>query len=756
MSYVTTTTNDYGQMALTREGAVFRLSFRYSASLVERAKALPYAAFDPETKTWTCTVCAQAIELLRQWRWEGLVDCDPDQLLERGEELPVVANATLRSGSTRRPFLVQTAMRDNDLYQKLVAIPGARWEKNAGAVSYPPHATSALADLVDKGVVEDPQRLLQPAAVVVSYDTRLGEFRVRGDERAALSFRENFPSRDVMQTWIERGLDVAFSDDFSKEMYNGEIARGSDGVQPEGLKLELYPYQKVDLAVALERSGVGIFSSMGVGKTAVGISAGHEMLHNRKAVTRVIVVVPPSIRTQWREEIVRFTGCSQDDVVVVDGDKKLRMAAYDRADAGASWLIVHYQAIILAEDTKRLEKLAPGALIIFDECHRLKNQQAKTTKVAQSLAKKAAKRIGLSGTPVENNPGEWYNVLSGLLVPGVFGTPIDFLNRYCYPGKFGGYEGARNIPELRNRSKALYVRHTFNEVASHLPKLRVQTIQLDPRPEYAAALKRAHREARDEIKQKQLKALEARRGAQALDGYERDEVEGGAEMTAVGMLKLLCCSPLIVAASDAPAAQALRESGLVPDEDGPKLDELRVMCAELQANDERVVVFTASKRMANLISERLSDDGIRFVLYTGDTSSADRDKAVRDFTTAGDPQNPGPTVFISTDAGAEGLNLGKCCSTLINVDIPWTPGRLGQRNARVRRIDSTATSFLVVNLVVRGTIEEGILRMVEHKADLADAILGEAGGRRSTTGRGGRNIFEEAMAEWDKQHSSGK
>jgi SNF2 family DNA or RNA helicase len=567
---------------------------------------------------------------------------------------------------------------------------------------------------------------------------------------------QNFPGRDVMQAWVERGLDVAFADEFSKEMYNGEIARGSDGVQPDGLQIELYPYQKVDLAVALERSGVGIFSSMGVGKTAIGISAGHEMLRNRKEVARVIVVVPPSIRTQWREEIVRFTGCSPDDVVVVDGDKKLRMAAYDRAEAGASWLIVHYQAIILAEDTKRLEKLAPGSLIVFDECHRLKNQQAKTTKIAQSLAKKATRRIGLSGTPVENNPGEWYNILSGLLVPGVFGTPIDFLNRYCYPGKFGGYEGARNIPELRKRSKALYVRHTFNEVASHLPKLRVQTIQLDPRPEYAAALRRAHREARDEIKQKQLKALEARRGAQALDGYERDEVEGGAEMTAVGMLKLLCCSPLIVATSDAPAAQALRDSGLVPDEDGPKLDELRVMCAELQANDERVVVFTASKRMAYLISERLSEDGVRFVLYTGDTSSADRDKAVREFTTAGDQQNPGPTVFISTDAGAEGLNLGKCCSTLINVDIPWTPGRLGQRNARVRRIDSTATSFLVVNLVVRGTIEEGILRMVEHKADLADAILGEAGGRRSTTGRGGRTIFDEAMAEWEKQNASGK
>ncbi len=744
--------DDTSRMSLTREGSVWRLSFRYNPTLVERVKALPYAAFDPETKTWTCTVCQQSLEMLREWRWSGLVDADPDRMIKEGEVLEKISAATLRAGTVRRPFLVQTAMRDNDLYQRLVAIPGARWEKAAGAVSYPPQAAPSLAELVDRGVVDDPQRLLQPAAVVIGFDSRVGEFRVRGDDRAALAFQEHYPKRDVMAVWKERGLDVAFADTFSEEIYRGEVARFGEGFQPEGMKIELYPYQKIDVDVALQRSGVGIFSSPGVGKTALGISVGHELIYNRGEVVRGIVVVPPAIRTQWRDEIIRFTGCDASDIVVVDGDKKQRMAAYDRADNGAKWLIVHYQAIILAEDTKRLEKLASGSLIIFDECHRLKNQQAKTTKVAQSLAKKAARRVGLSGTPVENNPGEWFNVLSGVLIPGVFGSPMDFLNRYCYPGKFGGYEGARNIPELRKRSKPLYVRHTFNEVAPHLPRMRVQTIQLDPKPEYAAALRRAHREARDEIKLRRLKALEAKHGQSALDGYDRDEIEGGAEMTAVGMLKLLCSSPLIVANSDSPAAEALRDGGLIPDEDGPKLDELRVMCAEMQSNNERLVVFSSSKRMAYLIAERLEEDGVRHVLFTGDSSTAERDAAVKAFTTAGTDSDPGPTVLISTDAGAEGLNLGKCCSTIVNVDIPWTPGRLGQRNARVRRIDSTATSFLVVNLVVRGTIEEGILRMIEHKADLADAILGESGGRRATTGRGGRNIFEEAMAEWEKHH----
>ena len=246
------------------------------------------------------------------------------------------------------------------------------------------------------------------------------------------------------------------------------------------------------------------------------------------------------------------------------------------------------------------------------------------------------------------------------------------------------------------------------------------------------------------------------RTGEILDGQEREDISAGAEMTATGLLKLLCCSPRIVLASESDSAEAMRISGLIPDEDGPKVDELRVMCAEMQAHGARVVVFTSSKRMANLVAERLLDDGIRFVLFTGDTGRDERDAAITAFTTPDTDDVQGPTVFVSTDAGAEGLNLGRCCSTLVNLDIPWTPGRLAQRNARVRRVDSTAESFLIVNLVLRGTIEDGILRMVEHKADLADAILGEAGGRKATTGRSGRNVFETAMSEWEQANQETK
>jgi len=364
----------------------------------------------------------------------------------------------------------------------------------------------------------------------------------------------------------------------------------------------------------------------------------------------------------------------------------------------------------------------------------------------RQLAGRAARRLALTGTPIENNPGEFYSVMSGFIVPGVFGNPIDFLNRYQYPNRWGGFEGARNLGELRNRAKPHFVRHTKAEVATHLPPLRVQHIPIDPDPAYASALKRAHREARNEI----AEAAAARAAKRTnLNDEQRDEIESGAEMTAVGMLRLMCLSPRLVVESEAAAAKALCESGLVPEQDGPKLDYLRGLASEMQAAGERLVVFTFSKKMIDLIADRLSTDGVSFVTYTGETNTADRDKAVKAFTTETTEEQPGPTVFLATDAGAEGLNLGKCCSTLINLDIPWTPGRFEQRSNRIHRIDGTSPSYLVMNTTLKGTLEEGILRMVEQKADLVDAIFGEKGGRRRTTGRGGRNIFEEALKSWE-------
>jgi SNF2 family DNA or RNA helicase len=136
------------------------------------------------------------------------------------------------------------------------------------------------------------------------------------------------------------------------------------------------------------------------------------------------------------------------------------------------------------------------------------------------------------------------------------------------------------------------------------------------------------------------------------------------------------------------------------------------------------------------------------VLYTGHSTTTQRDEAVKAFTTKS-PESNGPTVFIATDAASEGLNLGKECSTLVNFDLPFKPSTIIQRSNRIHRVDGDVNKkYLVINFTIAKTLEEGILNMVGAKADIADAILGEAGTRRETTGRASRNLYHDALKEY--------
>jgi superfamily II DNA or RNA helicase len=742
MDHTTTDTASHTRrVSLSRDGSQLRLSFAYSQDLVEKVRTLPYAHFDATSRSWGVQLCSQSVDQLRRWYYEGLCDVSVDDLLTAGETVTACAEAVLRKGSNRRPYLVQLAWRDDKLYNRFAGVPGARWERNAGAFSYPPMAAAALAEAVANHTLDDPDRLLGAAAILLLYDNRAGSFTVRcDDERAQAAFEAYFPRHDVITLWQQQGLDVAFADTFTREMYRGELARNGAGTDVAGMRLPLYPYQRLDVAVGVERSGLAVLSSPGVGKTVSAIAIGLERL-NRNQVNRVVCVVPGHLRSQWGDEIVRFTG---DTPTVVLGDKAAREEAWAEAQH-SRWVVVHYE--ILHRDIAHLTPLVGDALLVADEAHRIANPDAKRTKLMRDLGRKAPYRIALSGTPLQNDPGEWFSLLSGFVVPGVLGTPGEYFGRYAYPGRFGGWEGARNLDELHRRSAPLYLRRTKDQVADHLPPLRIEHLALDVDDAYHTLLSRVHRQARDEIAQAARdRVARSRRANGVLDGQLMDEADQSADMTATMMLRMLCTSPRLVQASQRPGPRALVDAGLVPDVDGPKMEELRRLVGDLATSGERVVIFTSFKTMAQLIHDRLGEDGVTSVLFTGDTSHKDREAARLAFTTA-DEGSAGPVAFISTDAGSEGLNLGRQCSTLINVDVPWTASKLEQRANRIHRIDGTHASYRVINMTLKGTVEDGILKLVEHKADLADAVLGEAGGRGRATGRNAKVDLDALLGD---------
>ena len=79
-------------------------------------------------------------------------------------------------------------------------------------------------------------------------------------------------------------------------------------------------------------------------------------------------------------------------------------------------------------------------------------------------------------------------------------------------------------------------------------------------------------------------------------------------------------------------------------------------------------------------------------------------------------------VFISTEAGAKGLNL-QFCNTLINYDLPWNPQRIEQRIGRCHRYGQKH-DVTVINFVAKDNEAERLLfEILSDKLDLFGTVL---------------------------------
>jgi len=149
---------------------------------------------------------------------------------------------------------------------------------------------------------------------------------------------------------------------------------------------------------------------------------------------------------------------------------------------------------------------------------------------------------------------------------------------------------------------------------------------------------------------------------------------------------------------------------------GTKIDELMTLLGELLEEPEtRVVVFSQWTRMHDLICERLDERDWGYAYLHGGVPSRERKNLIARF------REPDTRIFLSTDAGGTGLNL-QHASVVINLDLPWNPAVLEQRIGRVHRLGQQR-NVRAVNFVAEGTIEHGMLRLLDFKKDLFAGVL---------------------------------
>jgi hypothetical protein len=83
----------------------------------------------------------------------------------------------------------------------------------------------------------------------------------------------------------------------------------------------------------------------------------------------------------------------------------------------------------------------------------------------------------------------------------------------------------------------------------------------------------------------------------------------------------------------------------------------------------------------------------------------------------------GKKIFISTEAGAKGLNL-QFCNALINYDLPWNPQRIEQRIGRCHRYGQEKDVWVINCINADNETEKRIYEILMNKFSLFKSVLG--------------------------------
>lgn len=148
-----------------------------------------------------------------------------------------------------------------------------------------------------------------------------------------------------------------------------------------------------------------------------------------------------------------------------------------------------------------------------------------------------------------------------------------------------------------------------------------------------------------------------------------------------------------------------------------KLEKLVDTVDEIISEDrtQKIIIFTEFVATQQYLQRLLLAKGYSISILNGSMSIDERNEAMRVFR---DEAN----IFISTDAGGEGLNL-QFSNIIINYDLPWNPMKIEQRCGRADRIGQKRDVH-IYNFIIRDTVENRVREVLEEKLSV---ILKEMG-----------------------------
>lgn len=332
---------------------------------------------------------------------------------------------------------------------------------------------------------------------------------------------------------------------------------------------------------------------------------------------------------------------------------------------------------------------------------RLKN---KDSKLFQVLTKEyvSKRKVILTGTPLQNNVNELWNLLNFLL-PNVFDTDADFKTWFSKPFAIEEEEEEEEasqeeqmvlINRLHQVLRPFMLRRTKNDgdLALSMPENREVIIKCS-----LSGLQNVM------YRQLQYQTLQ-----------DRSNLNTKTFNNIVIRLRQVCNHPYLLDDEkyqvDLGPENIVRTCG--------KFDVLDRILPKLKAAGHRVLVYSQMVKLLEILQQYVEEKGYRYSKLIGATSSDERAELIEEF------NRPDSDVFIfllSTRAGGQGVNL-QTADTVIIFDSDWNPMMDEQAKARINRIGQTKQT-LVIRLMTPGTVEERMLNRASARLRMGDLVI---------------------------------
>jgi len=158
---------------------------------------------------------------------------------------------------------------------------------------------------------------------------------------------------------------------------------------------------------------------------------------------------------------------------------------------------------------------------------------------------------------------------------------------------------------------------------------------------------------------------------------------------------------------------------------------------------QKAVIFTESTRTQEYLAGLLKEAGITVTQFNGSNNSPEARRAYeawkKEFPEAASVGSfsanvrqalinnfkKSTQVLLTTEAGAEGLNL-QFCNIVINFDLPWNPQRVEQRIGRCHRYGQKYQVVVANFLNTKNYADRRVLELLKEKLNLFDGLFGSS------------------------------